>query len=101
MCIKNINHSFDVELIFLKDLVEKRRKMMSEYRDYREDKAEEFAEMKDLRLQLRRGNLYINGNMLVGHISYNKQFGFVMVAIGCFSSLFKGVFLNYPSSNQI
>jgi len=38
-----------------KDLVEKRRKMMAEYRDYREDKAEEFADMKEMRLQLRRG----------------------------------------------
>jgi len=38
-----------------KDLLDKRRKLMDEYREYRDQKLEEFAENKVIRLELRGG----------------------------------------------
>ncbi|KAK7004024.1 eukaryotic translation initiation factor 3 subunit B [Biomphalaria glabrata] len=38
-----------------KDMLEKRRKLMEDFREYRSQKDKEFAEMKEIRLQLRSG----------------------------------------------
>lgn len=41
--------------LFPQDLLEKRRKLMDDYRQYREEKEREFAKLKQTRLELRSG----------------------------------------------